>query len=376
MSQLKILNDLLSVGLISESEKEEIVRKQWERGERIEDILINDGYITEDELLSFISEKYKIPVVSLKDIKIDEEATYHVPSHLTRKFALIPIRRIERDLIIAFSEPLSEDVLKELKAVTDLNIVPLLARKTEIEDAIREFYAEEERVEEKVKPFPPVRPEIRSNELPGSFDDFIVGECNEKAFKLAQAFLNSEIYNLLVIGETGSGKTYLLGAVDRALKEQGKKTVALSVPDFENEYVKAKNSFDIAGFREFILSSDALIMDEIEYVQNRPYLQEELAYLMERFIQNGKQILAATMIRPDELKAVSRKFLSLLKSMIDIELEEIDRDTAIKYLSSSKFNLSPIDIETILKENPRTFRDLEGIAQKILAIKKFLSSSL
>lgn len=374
MSQLKLLNDLLSAGLISDAEKEEILKKQWEKGDRIEDILINEGYITEEELISFISNRYKMPVVSVKDIKIDEEATYHIPSHLSRKFVLIPIRRIERDLIIALSEPLSEETLQELKAVTDLNIVPLLARKSEIEDAIREFYAEKEGTGSSLRTVP-ARQEIQSEELPGSFENFIVGACNEKAFKLAKAFLNSEIYNLLIIGETGSGKTYLLGAMDKALKERGKKTVAFSIPDFENAFIKAKNGFEISDLRDSLLLSDVLILDEIEYVQNRPYLQEELEYLLEKFMQNGKQILAATMIEPGELKSASRKFVSLLKSMIDVRLEEIDKDTAIKYLNTSKFKLNPHDIETIMRENPRTFRDLEGLAQKILAIKKFLSSS-
>ncbi len=375
MSQLKLLNELLAAGVISENEKEEIVKKQWNKGERIEDILVNDGYVTEEELLSFISDRYKMPVVSLKDVKIDEEATYHVPSRLSRKFIFIPIRRIDRDLIIAFSEPLDEDIIQELRAVTDLNIVPLLARKSEIENAIREIYSENKGNGGGIKPSTPVQ-NIPTREFPGRFEDFIAGPCNEKAFKLANAFLNSEIYNLLIIGETGSGKTFLLGAINRALRDQGKKTAIFSIPDFENVYIKAKNSFGIAELRDFILSSDVLIFDEIEYVQNRPYLQEEVAYLMEKFMQSGKQILAATLIEPGELKAVSKKFISLLKSLIDVRLEEIDKETAIKYLNSDRFNLSPHDVEAILKENPRTFRDLEGIAQKILAIKKFLSSSL
>ena len=127
--------------------------------------------------------------------------------------------------------------------------------------------------------------------------------------------------------------------------------------------------------REFILSHDVFIIDEIELLQNKPYLQEEVEFILEKLQQDGKQTAAATMVPVSELRAVSRKLVSLLGSMIEVELGELDRDTAMRYLNSGGFGLTQLDIETILKENPRTFRELEGIVKKVLAIKKFLSSS-
>ena len=373
MSQIKLLNDLVSAGLITASDKEEIIKKQWDSGESIERILIDNGYISEDRLLNFISRKYRLPMVSLHNLSVDEEATYHIPAYLAKKLNLIPVRRIDKNLIVAIAEPFNETILSELRKVTDLKFVPLLAKKSEIDEKIQEFY--DHRGEEIKEVSTPPAELLEKKELPGSFEKFIVGPNNEKAYKLALAFVKSEIESLLIVGDTGTGKTYLLGAIDEALKKSGKKSLAMSVPEFESSYQKFKDNSQLPHLREFILSHDVFIIDEIELLQNKPYLQEEVEFILERFQQDGKQTAAATMVPVSELRAVSRKLVSLLGSMIEVELGELDRDTAMRYLNSGGFGLTQLDIETILKENPRTFRELEGIVKKVLAIKKFLSSS-
>lgn len=373
MSQIRLLNDLVSAGLITASDKEDIVKKQWDTGESIEKILIDNGYISEDRLLNFISKKYKLPLVSLHNVQVDEEATYHIPANLARKLNLIPVRRIDKNLIVAIAEPFNETILSELRKVTDLKFVPLLAKKSEIDEKIKEFY--DHREQETPELTKPSAEMLEEKEFPGSFENFIVGPNNEKAYKLSLAFVKSEIESLLIVGDTGTGKSYILGAIDKAIKKTGKKSLALSIPEFENTYHKFKEIGQLHYLRELIISNDVLIIDEIEVLQNKPYLQEELEFLLEKFQQNAKQVAAATMVPVSDLRAISRKLVSLLSSMIEVELGKLDRDTAMRYLNSGEFDLTQMDIETILKENPRTFRELEGIVKKVLAIKKFLSSS-
>lgn len=372
MSQMRLLNDLVSAGLIKASDKEEIVKKQWESGESVEKILIESGYLSEEQLLNFISKRYKLPLVSFNKVQIDEEATYHIPAYLAKKLNLIPVRRIDRNLIIAVAEPFNETILSELRKVTDLKVVPLLAKKSEIDEKIKEIYDHHEKETPELSK-PPAEI-FEKKEFPGSFENFIVGPNNEKAYKLSLAFVKSEIENLLIVGDTGTGKTYLLGAISKAMEKSGKKIMPLSVPEFENMYLKFKDIGHLPYLRENILSHDAFIVDEIEVLQNKPYLQEELEFILEKFQQGGKQIAAATLVPVSELRAVSKKLVSIFSSMIEVELGYLDRDTAMRFLNSGGFGLTQLDIETILKENPRTFRELEGIVKKVLAIKKFLSS--
>ncbi len=370
MSQLRLLNDLAGAGLITSTDKEEIIKKQWETGESIEKILIEGGYISEDNLLNFISKKYRIPLVSLRNIEVDIEATYHIPSYLARKLSLIPVRRINSSLVIAVSEPFNESILSELKRVTDLKPIPLLARKSEIEEAINEFYREGKEVPE--KPVETRIQELEKQELPGSFEKYIVGKGNEKVYKLARAFVKGEIKDMLIVGEPGTGKTFTLGAIKGALEREGKRVIALTVPDLESAVNKFRGNFGIADLREYLTSHDILLLDEIEFLQNKPHLQDEVEILLEKYLQKGHQVAVASLVKPSGLKGVAAKLISLLNSMIEVELGEIDRDMAMRYLSN--YDLSPHEIEAILKENPKTFRDLEGILKRVIAIKKYLSS--
>ncbi len=370
MSQLRLLNDLAGAGIITPTDKEDILKKQWETGESIEKILIEGGYISEDRLLNFISKKYRIPFVSLKTVQVDVEATYHVPSYLARKLSLIPVRRINSSLVIAVSEPFNENILSELRRVTDLKPIPLLARKSEIDEAINEYYRESGEIPE--KPMETRIQEIEKHELPGSFQEYIVGKGNEKVFRLSQAFVKGEIKDLFIQGEPGTGKTFTLGAIKDALEKEGKRVIAVTVPDLEGMISRFRNNFAIADLREYLTSHEILLLDEVEFLQNKQQLQEEVEILLEKYMQKGHQVAVASLVKPSDMKGVTARLTSLLSSMIEVELGELDRDMAMRFLSN--YDLSAGDIEAILKENPRTFRELEGILKRVIAIKKYLSS--
>ncbi|GEM_PF-6549837 len=370
MSQLRLLNDLAGAGLITSTDKEEIIKKQWETGEPIEKILLDGGYISEDSLLNFISRKYRIPFVSLRNIEVDREATYHIPSYLARKLGLIPVRRINSSLVIAVSEPFNETLLSELRRVTDLKPIPLLVRKREIEEAIDEFY--EAKKEAPEKPLKTRIQELEKQELSGSFERYIVGKGNQKVYRLAMAFIKGEIKDLLIVGDPGTGKSFTLGALKEALEKEGRKVMALSIPDLETHINRFRGGSGIADLRDYLTSYEVLLLDEIEYLQNKPHLQDEVEILLEKYMQKGHQIAATSLLKPSELKGVRAKLISLLSSMIEVEIGELDRDMAMRYLSQN--DLTTQEIEAILGENPRTFRDLEGILKRVLAIKKYLSS--
>jgi type IV pilus assembly protein PilB len=103
-------------------------------------ILIKKGFITEEQVLEFLSQRLNIPFVSLKDYTIDPDVTKAVPLSLAEKYHFMPLFKIEDALTIAMADPLDVFAIDELRAALKCRVQPVLASAAEIERLIGENY--------------------------------------------------------------------------------------------------------------------------------------------------------------------------------------------------------------------------------------------
>ncbi len=98
------------------------------------------GFISGAELGSFLSEKYRVPVIDLGNYEILEETVRIVPKALCEKHTLVPITRAGASLIVAMIDPTNLEAIDDLKMETGYNIEPVLATDTAIRAAIDKYY--------------------------------------------------------------------------------------------------------------------------------------------------------------------------------------------------------------------------------------------
>jgi type IV pilus assembly protein PilB len=132
--------ELVKVGLISADQLAVVKETQKNLGGDIGHILVRKGFLTNDQVLAFLSDKLKIPFVSLKDYNIDPEMVKLVPMSLAKKYHFMPLFKIENAMTIAMADPLDVFAIDELRSALKCAIQPMLASAEEIDDLIKDNY--------------------------------------------------------------------------------------------------------------------------------------------------------------------------------------------------------------------------------------------
>jgi len=137
---MTVADALLRKGLITEEQLAEAAAK-LRPDERIDQILVRNGWVKEKDVLEIMSEQLAIPLVDLDEKDIDPELLKLVPSRLVHRHGLMPICRNGGGAIrVATSDPYNMYALDELRTCTDLPVDPVLAPRTEIHKLIKLFY--------------------------------------------------------------------------------------------------------------------------------------------------------------------------------------------------------------------------------------------
>ncbi len=105
---------------------------------RPDEIAVENGLITEDEWLSAIAEEFGLEVVNLRNQAVDRDLLAKFPTKTIFRHELLPYARVNGFANVAVGDPAHLDVVDELSAQSGIPLIPVLARRREIAEKIRE----------------------------------------------------------------------------------------------------------------------------------------------------------------------------------------------------------------------------------------------
>ncbi len=135
---MEIADILISQGLLTEAQLAE-ARAQHDESERFDRTLLRLGFVSESDLLNVFSEQFSIPVVDLSSEQIDSNLLKSMPARLIHKRRILPYRKVNNKLLVAIADPFDMEGLDELRAVTGLDVEPMLASEYEINLMIKRY---------------------------------------------------------------------------------------------------------------------------------------------------------------------------------------------------------------------------------------------
>lgn len=145
-STIKLGELLLKAGRISEFQLNSALSHQRTVGGRLGASLVRLGYIAEDELLRFLAEQFRLPVVNLFKETVAAEVLMTIPALKARELNVLPIGWREEQgtayLLVAISDPTNQKLLDQLQVMTGFRIAPMLVLETELRDAIVFYYGD------------------------------------------------------------------------------------------------------------------------------------------------------------------------------------------------------------------------------------------
>jgi len=106
----------------------------------IEEILVNEGFVTPKDIVSVLEFILGIPSISIENYGVDPEACKIVPESFARKYDLIPLKKDQQILIVAMSNPLNIFALDDIRIISGMHVQPLISTLDEIREAISKYY--------------------------------------------------------------------------------------------------------------------------------------------------------------------------------------------------------------------------------------------
>lgn len=138
----RLLGDfLVEQKLITREQLEKALQLQQKDNRLLGQILAELGYLAEDEILSSLSEQLKVEIVTLKAYHIPAPVLRLLPGHLAYQFEILPIFATGNKLFLAMSNPLDLEAIDAVSRETHLKVEPVLARKSDIIEAIQYYYS-------------------------------------------------------------------------------------------------------------------------------------------------------------------------------------------------------------------------------------------
>jgi type IV pilus assembly protein PilB len=131
---------LLKANLITSEQLDRALAHQKTSGGRIGSNLAKLGYISEEEVASFLSRQFGVPPADLSNIKIDPAVIKLIPAELADKHLLIPLSRAGSVLTIAMANPSDIFAIDDVRFMTGYNVKPMVAPESSIRNALNRYY--------------------------------------------------------------------------------------------------------------------------------------------------------------------------------------------------------------------------------------------
>jgi chromosomal replication initiator protein len=336
----------------------------------------------------------KIDLQKLWDQVVESVSTPQYSAFLTRTkpLGLLPGSVEEgANLLLSAPDLFTKDVLEtRLRALISDELTNLLGEKINIAVTVtaeNKVDSDDEIIEEQVDYVEPKSGTGRNSTALLSteasqlnpryiFETFVIGASNRFAHAAAVAVAEApaKAYNpLFIYGESGLGKTHLLHAIGAYAKElYGSTRVRyVSSEEFTNDFINSIRDDKASVFQKRYRDLDILLVDDIQFLENKERTQEEFFHTFNTLYNANKQIVISSDRPPKQLTTLEDRLRSRFEwgLITDIQPPELETRIAIlrKKAAQDKLNAPDDVLEYIASKISTNIRELEGALIRVTA---------
>jgi type IV pilus assembly protein PilB len=136
----RLLERLVEEKALTSEQAQQAAADHRKTGEGIGPVLTRLGFLTEDELFSWLSRRYGIPIVNLESLDVPEGTLTLVRREIAQRYHVFPVRRVGDTLTLALSDPTSLPAIDDIQFATGLRVAPVLSPAAAIRSALSKHY--------------------------------------------------------------------------------------------------------------------------------------------------------------------------------------------------------------------------------------------
>ncbi len=139
---LKLGEAMIELGFLTKEQLEEAQKSQAQnRKMPLGQILLNLGIVDTEVIKTVMAHKLGIPFVNLREFKITPETLAKIPAGVALRHQVVPVYESEGTLVVATKDPTGITSLEELRFITGMKMVPVLASEEDIRYALKTYYS-------------------------------------------------------------------------------------------------------------------------------------------------------------------------------------------------------------------------------------------
>jgi chromosomal replication initiator protein len=205
-----------------------------------------------------------------------------------------------------------------------------------------------------------------------TFDQFIIGDGNRLAHAAALAVAEAPgaAYNPLFLHSSpGLGKTHLLHAIGNYLAAYEPATTVryTTVEAFTNDFLAALHGRALDQFKELYRTVDVLLIDDIQFLENKLKTEEEFFHTFNALYDSGRQLVLTCDRLPVQLVDLEQRLRERLEAGLVAHLAAPDQATRVAILRKRA------EIDAIEVQEPEVF---ELIAERVTDNVRLLEGAL
>jgi chromosomal replication initiator protein len=217
------------------------------------------------------------------------------------------------------------------------------------------------------------------------FETFVIGSSNRFAHAASVAVAESpaKAYNpLFIYGSSGLGKTHLLHAIGHYATTLGhaRSVRYVSTEEFTNDFINSLRDDKTQAFQRRYRDVDILLIDDIQFLENRERTQEEFFHTFNTLHNANKQIVISSDRSPRQLATLEDRMRTRFEWGLLADIQPPDLETRIAILqkkAAQERMYAPDDVlEFIASRVSNSIRELEGALIRVTAFASLTRSTV
>ncbi len=209
-----------------------------------------------------------------------------------------------------------------------------------------------------------------------TFDTFVAASSNRLAYAAAQAVAETpgRSYNpLFIYGDSGLGKTHLLHAIGNYVRENFPhcKVLYVTTETFLNEFIDSIRMSTQMAFKRRYRQCDVLLIDDVQFMENKEGLQDEFFHTFNDIHGAGKQVVLTCDRPPKSIETLEDRLRSRFLAGLITEIDPPDLETRLAILRSKaeadRDDIPDDVLELIATHVKNNIRELEGALIRVTA---------
>ncbi|MFK8026606.1 MAG: ATPase, T2SS/T4P/T4SS family [Gammaproteobacteria bacterium] len=134
---------LLAKGMITAAQIEEGLKLQDETGKKLGQIVIDEGWVTEQDILKALSEQLSIPYIKLRTGLYDPAVVSMLDKSIATRLRMMPLFRIRNQVFLATADAQAIHAFSEIEERMKCRVKPVLSRREDILKILDEAFSDD-----------------------------------------------------------------------------------------------------------------------------------------------------------------------------------------------------------------------------------------